>query len=152
MMSSCGFSMIDWMSSLAPDTTKNSGMKTPKATPMSFVSSTVPSPSEAKSLRMTPATNAPMATSSPKTSAVATRPRRSSTVRRMAVCELVPCPRSITVRTRSDFSQPGTFAKARATTENRATATRPMAGLAVVRRMEMARMGPNSPMAPAPMK
>ena len=71
---------------------------------------------------------------------------------RTAVWELVPWPCSTMLTMRSVLSHPGIFTKARATPANVTMATTAMPGDLVLSRIEIASTGPNSPIAPAPMK
>ena len=140
------------MSSLAPDTMKKIGMKIPKAIPSTFVCSTLCSLVGTSCLVMMPAMKAPRTTSRPKSSAIAKSATSRSAVRRTAVCALVSCPRSMTAMTRLVRSRVGALAKTNATAAKSATDSSASQKDLVLRSREIARTGPNSPMAPAPMK
>ncbi len=73
-------------------------------------------------------------------------------MRRTAVCALVSWPRSMTVSTLSVRNHLGIVAKSSAITPKSTTDRTAMPKDLVVSSSEMASTGPNSPMAPAPMK
>ena len=132
-----------------PDVTKKMGISSPKARPLSFVSS-CSSPRGSAWRRMKPAAKAPSTTSSSKTSARTLNPTSSSTVSRTVVCPVVSeparmrpmiCDVSRRIRRHGRVTAPAISA-------NMITATTASAGPAVPSSTAIAMIGPSSPKAP----